>query len=344
MRSFIEGHLGQNATLGIQRNSARAVEAFNSWAHSIGRRDDRLEGMACTLTALVFRGRRVHVIHVGDTRAYRWREERLDQMTTDHALGGAGLRHILTRAVGAEESIRIDYATDTLRLYDRYLLCSDGIHGGVTDRALAEILARRNAPEQTARELVEAGIAARTGDNATALVVDVIGPPPADTPTSPSRPRACRAAGAESQCHHRRLPLAGDACGRPLHRVFDAEDRSSGGASSEVPKPATSVEDVLRGAFLREAWIAARIRSPWSARPSSCRRTGPGSTRQCRSTRAKRRTAAVGPPGLSLTAPDYAIKSPGASPRFTAPASSIGIKPDNVTWKRSATAAFPGCG
>src|SRR5580700_2838550 len=111
VRSFVEGHLGQNATLGVQRNSARTVEAFNSWAHSIGRRDDKLEGMACTLTALVFRGRRVHVIHVGDTGAYRWREERLDQMTTDHALSGAGLRHILTRAVGAEESIRIDYAT-----------------------------------------------------------------------------------------------------------------------------------------------------------------------------------------------------------------------------------------
>src|SRR5580704_7960575 len=48
VRSFIEGHLGQNATLGIQRSSARSVEAFNSWAHAIGRRDDRLEGMACT--------------------------------------------------------------------------------------------------------------------------------------------------------------------------------------------------------------------------------------------------------------------------------------------------------
>src|SRR5271170_7753054 len=52
VRSFIEGHLGQNATLGIRRNSARTVEAFNSWAHAIGRNDDRLAGMACTLTAL----------------------------------------------------------------------------------------------------------------------------------------------------------------------------------------------------------------------------------------------------------------------------------------------------
>ena len=77
VRSFIDGHLGQNETLGIQHNSARTVEAFNSWAHSIGRSDEKLAGMACTLTVLVLRGRQVHVIHVGDTRAYRWRDGRL---------------------------------------------------------------------------------------------------------------------------------------------------------------------------------------------------------------------------------------------------------------------------
>ena len=159
MRSFIEGHLGQNATLGIHRSSARTVEAFNSWADSTGRSDEKLAGMACTLTALVLRGRQVHVIHVGDTRAYRWRDGRLDQMTTDHAMAGAGLQHILTRAIGAEESIRIDYAADTLRLYDRYLLCSDGIHGGVANREIAEILARRNAPDGHGR-----GEAAESGD------------------------------------------------------------------------------------------------------------------------------------------------------------------------------------
>jgi serine/threonine protein phosphatase PrpC len=348
VRSFIEGHLGQNATLGIQRNSARTVEAFNSWAHSIGRRDEELEGMACTLTALVFRGRRVHVIHVGDTRAYRWREERLDRMTTDHALGDAGLRHILTRAVGAEESIRIDYATDTLRLYDRYLLCSDGIHGGVTDRALAEILARRNAPEQTARELVEAGIAARTGDNATALVVDVIGLPPADyadlafaAASLPLLP--VPKANATIDGFHLRAMLAD---GR-YARVFDAEDRiERRRVIVKFPKPATSAEDVLRGAFLREAWIAARIRSPWVGEAIELppdRQTGlytampfyEGETLERRLSR---------PPGLSLTAGlDYAIKlAGGVAALHRAGIVHRDIKPDNVILEAIREGRVPG--
>jgi serine/threonine protein phosphatase PrpC len=265
VRSFVDGHLDQNATLGIQKNSARTVEAFNSWAHAIGRRDERLEGMAATLTALVLRGRRVHIIHVGDSRAYRWRDGRLDQLTTDHAMAGAGLRHILTRAVGAEESIRIDYTADTMALFDRYLLCTDGIHGGVADRQIAEILARRNAPEETARELVEAGIAARTGDNATALVVDVIGLPPADesdlafaAASLPLMPVPKVGAGIDG--FHLKALLAD---GR-YTRVFDAEDLiERRRVILKFPKPITGAESVLRGAFLREAWIAARIHSPW---------------------------------------------------------------------------------
>ena len=179
VRGFIDGHLSQNEMLGIQRNCARTVEAINRWIHSLGRRDEALAGMACTLTALILRGRQAHIIHVGDSRAYRLREERLDLLTADHTMGG-GLAHILTRAVGAEESVRVDYAVDTMRIYDRYLLCSDGVHGGVPDGRLAEILARRSAPEETARDLVQSGLAARIGDNATALVIDIIGLPPAN--------------------------------------------------------------------------------------------------------------------------------------------------------------------
>jgi hypothetical protein len=312
------------------------VEAFNSWAHAIGRSDETLAGMACTLTALVLRGRQVHVIHVGDTRAYRWRDGRLDQMTTDHAMSGAGLRHILTRAVGAEASIRIDYTADTLRLYDRYLLCSDGIHGGVANREIAEILARRNAPDETAHELVAAGIAARTGDNATALVVDVIGLPPADqtdlafaAASLPLLP--VPKAGADIDGFHLQAVLAD---GR-YTRVFDAEDRiERRRVILKFPKPVTGAESVLRGAFLREAWIAARIRSPWVTEAIELpqgRQTGlyaampfyEGETLERRLSR---------PPRLSLTSGlGYAIKlAGGVAALHRAGIIHRDIKPENV--------------
>ena len=334
--TFIDGHLSQNATVGVQRNCARAIEAINRWIHSVGRRDSNLAGMACTLTALILRGRQVHVIHVGDCRAYRLRDNRLDQLTTDHTMTGAGLRHILTRAVGVEESIRIDYSVGAMRIYDRYLLCSDGVHAGVPDRQIAEILARQGAPQEAARDLVEAGLASRVGDNATALVIDVI---------ALARPNQIDLEVATASLPLLQVPKPGAvidgfalqsilADGR-YTRVFVAEDQlERRRVIAKFPKAITEGEDLLRAAFLRETWIASRVNNPFVGEAlelSPNRQTGlyavmpfyEGETLEARLLR---------PPPLSaITGLDYAIKlAKGVAALHRAGIIHRDIKPENV--------------
>src|SRR5271168_65836 len=103
VRGFLDGFWDLPETMEVRRAAARIVNALNGWIHDLGRRDPELAGMGCTFTALVLRGRVAHVLHVGDTRAYRLRRDRLVCLTADHAReGGPGQSRLLTRALGAE--------------------------------------------------------------------------------------------------------------------------------------------------------------------------------------------------------------------------------------------------
>ncbi|XIA65223.1 bifunctional protein-serine/threonine kinase/phosphatase [Bradyrhizobium sp. TZ2] len=264
VRGFIEGYLGQSRHLLPKESSIRSLEALNRWIHSMARRDPDLKGMASTLTALICRGRQIYVVHVGDSRLYRLRGDQLQQLTVDHA-GGPGELQVLTRAVGADDELRIDYLNLPNEQHDRYLLCTDGVHGGLSDATLREILSRRASPEETARDIVDRSIAARTGDNASALILDIIELPPSEFSDVES-------AIAGKAIHTLPKPGASidgfrvDAVLSDSRyvRVFRATDLADGRpVVMKFPKPLEGADRPMRDAFLREMWIASRVRSPY---------------------------------------------------------------------------------
>jgi serine/threonine protein phosphatase PrpC len=266
VRGFLDGFWDLPETMEVRRAAARVVNALNTWIHDLGRRDPELAGMGCTFTALVLRGRVAHVLHLGDTRAYRLRRDRLIRLTEDHSReGGPGRARLLTRALGAEAEARLDYAAQPVALHDRFLLCSDGLHGVLTDEAIAEAMRERSSPGDTARALVAAALDSGSSDNCTALVLDVTALPTADS--------------AEVGSAIMRLPLiptpiSGEAVdgfvlkavlseGRHS-RLFGALDEVEGGeAALKFPKPQVADLPARRAAFVREAWVGARVNSPW---------------------------------------------------------------------------------
>lgn len=267
VRGFLDGFFDQPATLGVRRNATRVIDTLNAWIHAQGKVDSDLAGMACTFTGLVAQGRTLHVIHVGDSRLYRLAGEHLTRLTQDHTLNRPGLTHVLLRAVGLEDSVRLDYASHSLSPHDRLLLCSDGVHGALSDGAIAALLGRRSAPDDTAREITAAALAAGSEDNATALVLDVIDVAPMDQLSLSE---------AVAGLDINEPPVPGDTVdgfrleavlsdGR-YSRLFAAVDQSDGRkVAVKFPKPRIATEASYRTAFLREAWIAARVRSPWIA-------------------------------------------------------------------------------
>ncbi|QZY28664.1 PP2C family protein-serine/threonine phosphatase [Nocardioides coralli] len=130
------------------------------------------------------------LVNLGDSRAYRLSQGRLSQVSTDHSLvqelvdaGSLSTedaathpeRNVITRALGGREASEPDYFLLPLAEAPRLLLCSDGINGMIDDAAIEEILGATDDPRDAADRLVEAALAAGGRDNATAVVVDVVG-------------------------------------------------------------------------------------------------------------------------------------------------------------------------
>jgi serine/threonine protein phosphatase PrpC len=269
VRGFLDGFCDLPETMEVRRASARVVSSLNGWIFSQGKRDDKLSGMGCTFTALVLRGRVAHVLHVGDTRAYRLGGDRLACLTSDHVREGTtGRSNILNRALGVEAEVRLDYASQPVGLHDRFLLCSDGVHGFLTPDSIAEILRERSASEDSARALVAAALDAGSTDNCTALVVDVV-----ELPTAESADVGAPI----MQLPLIPVPVAGEAVdgfvlkvlvseGR-YSRLFGAVDEIEGGeVVLKFPKPQVAAVATYRAAFVREAWVGARVNSPWVGR------------------------------------------------------------------------------
>lgn len=265
VRGFIEGCIEQPITVGVPRISAKAADAVNRWIYSIGRSDPDLNGMACTLSALVLCGRRAHLLHVGDSRVYRLRDNELSLLTIDHTLGAPGTSSVLTRAMGVEGRLCADHAIETLQIHDRYLICSDGVHGRLSSSEIAAALARRAAPQETAIQIVEQAVSHPAADNATALVLDVLALPETQFADLEIANAAWPLRDAPNTGEVIDDYELGDVLADGMYmRVFRATDqRARRNVILKFPKPRPGLEGLLRSALLRELWIASHVRSPF---------------------------------------------------------------------------------
>jgi protein phosphatase len=186
----VRGHIGagEAAVGALSVNESFDLGDLSAVAAEAGRAVAAIEGdAATTLTALIFQGSRIGVVHIGDSRAYLLRNGVLARLTEDHSyvqkLVNEGSlaadearshpqRALLVRALGAEAEA--DLSLRTAIAGDRYLLCSDGLWSVVEDERLREVLAEGEDPEPTVQRLVDLAYAAGAPDNIAVVVADAV--------------------------------------------------------------------------------------------------------------------------------------------------------------------------
>ena len=166
---------------------ADQVEQANRAVFDRSQNDRSVSGMGTTLTAAQVDGNRVHLVHVGDSRAYLLRRGELTQLTEDHTLVHRMVmegelsqeeaethphRSILTRALGVDQTVQVDEGDVEVVGGDRLLLCTDGLTGMVPEGQIREILLEAAEPQEAVDRLVKVANRAGGIDNITAVILD----------------------------------------------------------------------------------------------------------------------------------------------------------------------------
>ncbi|MAB25134.1 protein kinase domain-containing protein [Pseudomonas neustonica] len=146
----------------------KLLTAHNRWLRVNGGGQPLLT----TLTALVLRGERYTLAHIGDCRAYLLRDGKLRNLTSEHVWEQPGMEHVLKRALGLDEHLLMDYIEGELRAHDQLLIVSDGVWASLKDSEIHGIL-HEQPFEQACPVLLERTYRAGSQDNASALLVRV---------------------------------------------------------------------------------------------------------------------------------------------------------------------------
>ena len=159
----------------VKQAATKILTALNTWLYSQGQQKyGTAKGMVTTFSAVVLKSQTAHLFHVGDSRIYRLRGTDLVQLTRDHRVWITNDRDYLSRAMGIDTHLEIDYRATAVQEGDIYLLTTDGIHDFVGDKEIQEILeTHKNDPQKASDNLVKAATANECDDNISAQILRV---------------------------------------------------------------------------------------------------------------------------------------------------------------------------
>ena len=175
--SFLSDYYSTSDAWSTQTSAERVIRATNSWLYAQTQqsqgRFDKDRGYVCTLSALILKQQQAHVFHVGDSRIYRIRDHEIELLTHDHRVWLSSKEHYLSRALGADYRIEIDYRNIELKEKDIFLLMTDGVYEFVTDQQLLDLTLVDADLNQLAKAFVEKALEQGSDDNLSLQVIHV---------------------------------------------------------------------------------------------------------------------------------------------------------------------------
>jgi serine/threonine protein phosphatase PrpC len=178
VKGFLTDYYCTSESWSVKTSAQRVIAATNSWLHSQTRRSqysyDKDKGYVCTMSAMVLKSATAHLFHVGDSRIYRLSGNSLEQLTNDHRVVISSEQSYLSRAMGVNPQIEIDYQALAVERGDVFLLTTDGVHEHVGPRFIAKAIGDHAADLDAAAQAIAAeAFKQGSTDNLTVQVVRI---------------------------------------------------------------------------------------------------------------------------------------------------------------------------
>ncbi|MGD8568064.1 MAG: protein kinase [Gammaproteobacteria bacterium] len=175
---FLQDYYCTSEAWSVKSSAQRVLYATNSWLYSQTRqsqfRYEKDKGYVCTFSAMVIKSATAYIFHVGDSRVYRLRNGTLEQLTDDHRLWVSQEQSYLSRALGINPQLDLDYKVELVELGDVFLFTTDGVYEYVSTTSIVDIVAEnKDNLEKAAKEIVKEAYDNGSDDNLTIQIVRV---------------------------------------------------------------------------------------------------------------------------------------------------------------------------
>ena len=183
---FIADYYSTHRSWNVKQSASKVLNSLNTWLFQHNQEDVRHNGLITTFSSIILKSTTAHLLHIGDCRIYHYRDEKLKQYSRDHSRHTYNDNMVLTRALGMDRHLDIDYQTVSLQEGDLFLLSSDGVHDYLNDQNLQSYLktlpvnATTQEFEQVAKIICDDALANGSSDNISCLIIKVTSLPNED--------------------------------------------------------------------------------------------------------------------------------------------------------------------
>lgn len=182
VKGFLDDYFSTPDSWSVKKSGGKVLTALNNWLYSQSNQyHDISRGLASTFCGLVIKSTTAHLFHVGDSRIYLFRDNGLEQLTTDHRIHMPGQQEYLGRAMGIDYRLDIDYKSLPVEVGDVFFIATDGIHDYLSDKHISNTL-KSGQQDLTAlcEQLVAQALENGSLDNLSCQAVQIIELPTQD--------------------------------------------------------------------------------------------------------------------------------------------------------------------